>query len=161
MCNGLLNDVVLAYCCAVCWCGKRECTVRTCWMVWLMMSGKTAKTACVDFGGKVWRLKWAVRQGLHAQMCVWVRDWESERKKRLSDIILPVAVPSTEQHRFESFQIWKELAAWKFCEYHPICRNRSQGKWYNLKAFKENNKRVKSEDKKGTKVKEKNWICVF
>lgn len=69
MCNGLLNDVVLAYCCAVCWCGKRECVVRTCWMVWLMMSSETAKTACVDVGGKFWWLKWAVRQGL----CAWVR----------------------------------------------------------------------------------------
>lgn len=72
MCNGLLNDVVLAYCCAVCWCGKRECVVRTCWMVWLMMSSETAKTACVDVGGKVWWLKWAVRQGLCAHACVCV-----------------------------------------------------------------------------------------
>lgn len=62
MCNGLLNYVVLAYGCAQCWCGKKECVVRTCWMVWLMMSCETAKTACVDVGGKVWWLKWAVRE---------------------------------------------------------------------------------------------------
>ncbi len=77
MCNGLLNDVVLAYCCAVRWCGKRECVVRTCWMVWLMMSSETAKTACVDVGGKVWWLKWAVRRGLRAHACVCVCERES------------------------------------------------------------------------------------
>lgn len=128
MCNGLLNDVVLAYCCAACWCGKRECVVRTCWMVWLMMSRETAKTACVDVGGKVWWLKWAVRQGLRAH--TWVSAWGSEgekerRKKRvLWQIFLRVltAVPLTERPRFKSFLIWKEPPAWKFCEcLSPLC----------------------------------------
>lgn len=89
MCNGLLNDVVLAYCCAVCWCGKRECVVRTCWMVWLMMSSETAKAACVDVGEKVWWMKWAVRQGLCTRasvcvcVCLWVKrkgEWEKQRQ---------------------------------------------------------------------------------
>lgn len=71
MCNGLLNDVVLLYCCAVCWCGKRECAVRTCWIVWLMMSGERAKTSRVDVGGIAWWLQWAVRQVMRLCMCVW------------------------------------------------------------------------------------------
>lgn len=116
MCNGLLNDVVLAYCCAVCWCGKRECVVRTCWMVWLMMSSETAKTACVDVGGKFWWLKWAVRQGL----CAWVRAkrerWKEGERVFWHFSLRSNAVPLTEQPRFKSFPIWKEPPAWKFCK---------------------------------------------
>lgn len=97
MCNGLLNDVVLVYCCSACWCGKRECVVRTCWMVWLMMSSETAKTACVDVGGRVWWLKWAVRQGRCAHACVWVRKRCGEQKRKtgeFSDTFLPVGCSS-------------------------------------------------------------------
>lgn len=126
MCNGLLNDVVLAYCYAVCWCGKRECVVRTCWMVWLMMSSETAKAACVDVGEKVWWMKWAVRQGLctRASVCVCVSVSEKKggvretKKKTVVWHFFPclTVAPLMGQPRFESFPIWKEPPAWKFCE---------------------------------------------